>query len=99
MTVYKPIEAIAYAAASAAARVGNNENNSEANQYLNNGKKRVPLIQLTAMVVNKDNINMTVVAAGYLKEHNLIPLIPDKVLYIFRKINPFLVRGWLWQGP
>jgi D-xylose ABC transporter substrate-binding protein len=73
MTVYKPIEAIAFAAAHAAVRLGNNENVAEANQYLNNGKKMVPSILLTAMVVNKDNINMTVVADGYLKEHNLIP--------------------------
>jgi ABC-type xylose transport system substrate-binding protein len=31
----------------------------------------VPSILLEAMVVNRDNINMTVVADGYIKKHNL----------------------------
>ena len=73
MTVYKPIEAIASAAAHTALRLAKNEHVPEANQFLNNGKRMVPSILLTSMVVNKDNINMTVVADGYLKEHNLVP--------------------------
>jgi D-xylose transport system substrate-binding protein len=73
MTVYKPIEAIAFAAANAANRIANNQSIPEANQYINNGKKMVPSILLTtAMIVNKDNINMTVMADGYLKQQNLI---------------------------
>jgi len=71
MTVYKPIEAIAFAAANAAVKIGRGEAISEATEYINNGEKMVPSILLHAMVVNKDNIDMTVKADGYLKEHNL----------------------------
>ena len=73
MTVYKPIEAIAFAAVNAANRLSKNQAIPEANQYINNGKRMVPSILLTTvMVVNKDNINMTVMADGYLKQQNLI---------------------------
>lgn len=72
MTVYKPIEAIAFAAANTAVKLGRGEPIIEATEYINNGEKMVPSILLNAMVVNKDNIDMTVRADGYLKEHNLI---------------------------
>ncbi len=73
MTVYKPIEAISYAAANAAYKLAKKESLPEANEYINNGKRMVPSILLPAMIVNKDNINMTVIADGYLKEHNIKP--------------------------
>ena len=73
MTVYKPIEAIAFAAANAAFRLARKEPLPDANDYINNGKKMAPSILLESMVVNKDNINMRVIADSYLKEHNLKP--------------------------
>jgi D-xylose ABC transporter substrate-binding protein len=71
MTVYKPIEAIAVSAANLAIKVGSGQPVTEAIHTTNNGQKMVQSILLPAMVVNRDNINMTVVAEGYLKEHKL----------------------------
>ncbi len=71
MTVYKPIEAIAFAAANAAIKLAREEPISEANLYINNGERMVPSILLPSMVVNKDNINMTVMADGYFQEHKI----------------------------
>lgn len=71
MTVYKPIEAIANAAVRAAILIGRDEPVLAANQSINNGQRMVPAILLNPMVVNRDNINMTVMAEGYLKEHQL----------------------------
>jgi len=71
MTVYKPIEMIAFATANAAIKLGRGEPILEAINTTNNGQKMVPSILLHAMVVNRDNIDMTVIADGYLKEHNI----------------------------
>jgi ABC-type xylose transport system substrate-binding protein len=71
MTVYKPIEAIADAAARVSMKLGRGEPITEAYHTTYNGQKMIPSILLDAMVVNRDNINMTVIAEGYLKQHNL----------------------------
>jgi len=71
MTVYKPIEIIAYTAANVAVKVGRGEPITEAIHTTYNGQKMVQSILLDAMVVNRDNINMTVMADGYLKKYNL----------------------------
>jgi D-xylose ABC transporter substrate-binding protein len=71
MTVYKPIEIIAYTAANVAVKVGRGEPITEAIHTTYNGQKMVQSILLEAMVVNRDNINMTVMADGYLKKYNL----------------------------
>jgi D-xylose transport system substrate-binding protein len=73
MTVYKPIEAIATKAAEIAMQVINEGHVPKAMLSVNNGKKQVPSILLPAMVVNKENIDLTVIADGYLKELNLKP--------------------------
>jgi D-xylose transport system substrate-binding protein len=71
MTVYKPIEAIAFTAANTAMKLAREEPITRENQTIYNGQIMVPAILLPSMVVNKDNIDMTVIADGYLKEHNL----------------------------
>lgn len=71
MTVYKPIEAIAFTAANTAIKLARNEPITRENQTIWNGQIMVPAILLPSMVVNKDNIDMTVISDGYLKEHNL----------------------------
>lgn len=71
MTVYKPIEAIAFVAASTAIKLANQEPVVEANQYINNGVKMIPSILLQSMVVNRDNINMTVMTEDYFREHDI----------------------------
>jgi len=71
MTVYKPIEAIAFTAAGTAIKLARGEPITRENQTIWNGEIMVPAILLPSMVVNKDNIDMTVISDGYLKEHNL----------------------------
>jgi D-xylose ABC transporter substrate-binding protein len=71
MTIYKPIEAIANTAANIAVKMAENKDVGNTNLSVNNGKKMVPSMLLHSMVVNKGTIELTVVADGYLKEHNI----------------------------
>ncbi len=71
MTVYKPIEAIASVAANIAVQMAEQGSINTYSMTVNNGKKLVPSVLLPAMVVNRENIKMTVVADGYLEENNI----------------------------
>lgn len=71
MTVYKPIEAIAYKAAEIAVKLATESTFDEVHLAVNNGKKMVPSLLLPAMVVNKETLKLTVVADGYLKENKI----------------------------
>ena len=71
MTVYKPIEAIAYRAAEMAVRMANKDECRDIHLSVNNGKKLVPSILLPSMVVNRETIKLTVIADGYLKENKI----------------------------
>ncbi|MFW5699741.1 MAG: substrate-binding domain-containing protein [Bacteroidota bacterium] len=71
MTIYKPIEAIATTAAKIALQFGRGEELNDIRLTVNNGKKLVPSILLPSMVVNRENIRLTVVADGYLEENQI----------------------------
>ena len=71
MTVYKPIEAIATKAAEIAMQIVSEQRIPKTYLSVNNGKRQVPAILLPAMEVNKQTIDLTVMADGYLKEHSL----------------------------
>ncbi len=71
MTIYKPIEAIATKAAEIAMEVAENNKIPSVNLSVNNGTKQVPALLLPAMVVNKNTLDLTVIADGYLEEHNI----------------------------
>ena len=71
MTIYKPIDAITSTAAKIAIKLANGESPEIMNLTVNNGKKLVPSFLMESMVVHKDNIKMTVVSEGYLKEHDI----------------------------
>lgn len=71
MTVYKPIEAIATTAAKLAIRFADEGCKNNNNMTVHNGNKLVPAVLLPAMVVNKENIKMTVIADGYLEENKV----------------------------
>ncbi len=71
MTVYKPIESLAFAAADAAVKISNGEAPSNMNITVNNGKRLVPAILLKAQIVHKQNINLTVVSEGFIKEEEI----------------------------
>ena len=71
MTVYKPIEAIATKAAELTMQMIQEERIPKTFLSVNNGKHQVPAVLLPAMVVNKETIDLTVVADGYFEEHNV----------------------------
>jgi D-xylose transport system substrate-binding protein len=71
MTVYKPIEAIAYKAAGIAVRLADDDDFQDLHMSVNNGKKMVPALLLPAMIVNRETIRLTVVADDYLKENEI----------------------------
>nr|WP_321410537.1 substrate-binding domain-containing protein [uncultured Carboxylicivirga sp.] len=68
ITIYKPIEALAFAAANAAMKIADGEAPSNMNITVNNGKRLVPAILLEASVVNRQNIKMTVISEGFMGE-------------------------------
>lgn len=63
-TIYKPLEKMAQKAAEVAFKLAKGE---EIKDYttVSNGKRLVPSYQLDPVLVNKENINATVVASGY----------------------------------
>jgi D-xylose transport system substrate-binding protein len=71
MTVYKPIEAIATKAAEITMQMIQEERIPKTFLSVNNGKHQVPAVLLPAMIVNKETIDLTVVADGYFEEHNV----------------------------
>ncbi len=73
MTVYKPIEAIATTAAELATQIIKENKIPRVNLSVNNGKRQVPSVLLPSMVVNRGTIDLTVIADGYLEEHNIKP--------------------------
>jgi D-xylose transport system substrate-binding protein len=73
MTVYKPIEAIAAKAAELAIQIVKENKIPQVNLSVNNGQKQVPAVLLPSMVVNRETIDLTVVADGYLEENNIKP--------------------------
>lgn len=69
MTVYKYIESLANATANVAVSLANDGALPYSQTTVNNGKKMVPAIQLPNLImVNRENMRMTVIADGYLDE-------------------------------
>ena len=64
MTVYKPIEPLAFGAVDAAIKLAHHETVS-APDKINNGRKDVPAILLQPIVVDKSNVDATVIKDGY----------------------------------
>jgi D-xylose ABC transporter substrate-binding protein len=60
MTVYKPVEALAFTAAEAAMTIAGNRELKNTYTTINNGTKLVPSILLAPLVVNKGNIGMQI---------------------------------------
>lgn len=71
MTVYKPIEAITNKAAEIAIHMAKEDACPTTSSSVNNGKRLVPALLLPSMIVNRETIDLTVVADGYLEEHNI----------------------------
>jgi D-xylose transport system substrate-binding protein len=64
MTVYKPIQPLAFGAVDAAIKLAKKQP-VDAPDKINNGKKDVPAILIQAIVVDKSNVDSTVIKDGY----------------------------------
>ena len=70
MTVYKPIQPLAFGAVDAAVKLAKHEP-VDAPTKINNGKKDVPTILLEPIVVDKSNVDATVIKDGYHKREDI----------------------------
>jgi D-xylose ABC transporter substrate-binding protein len=71
ITIFKPIDAMAYTAANMAIKLAEDEGPINTNITVNNGHKLVPSVLLSAQVVNRQNIKMTVVSEGFVQEEDI----------------------------
>lgn len=71
LTVYKPIQKMASAAAEIAIRLGSGLPCERTFQTTSNGEMLVPSILFNGVVVNKQNLKLTVVSEGYQKEEDI----------------------------
>jgi len=77
VTVYKPIKAIAYAAAQAAVKLAKGEK-VEANLSVNNGKVDVPYIALDPIPVYKENMYDVIIMDGFYTIEQVYRNVPKK---------------------
>lgn len=75
MTVYKPVSKLAARAAEAAVALAKKEK-VETNGKVNNGKIDVPAIMLEPIIVDKSNIDETVIKDGYQKREDIYKDVP-----------------------
>jgi len=71
ISIYKPINALAHTAANMAMQLAREEGPINTNLTVNNGHKLVPSVLLSSQVVNKENIQMTVVSEGFMSEEDI----------------------------
>ena len=76
MTVYKPIERLAFKAAEVAVKMARRQPHGEATRGIANGKIDVPSILLPPVAVDKDNLASTVIADGYQKREEVYRDVP-----------------------
>jgi D-xylose transport system substrate-binding protein len=76
MTVYKPIQRLAYKAAEVAVKLARKQPHGEATRKISNGKIEVASILLEPIPVDKDNLVATVIADGYQKLEDVYRDVP-----------------------
>ena len=76
MTVYKPIERLAFKAAEVAVKLARKEPHGEATRGIGNGKVDVPSILLEPIAVDRENLVSTVIADGYQKLEDVYRDVP-----------------------
>jgi D-xylose transport system substrate-binding protein len=76
MTVYKPIERLAFKAAEVAVKMARRQPHGEATRGISNGKIDVPSILLPPVAVDKNNLVSTVIADGYQKLEDVYRDVP-----------------------
>jgi len=75
MTVYKPIQPLAFSAVDSAIKLARGEK-IETKDTINNGKKDVPSILFQPIVVDKSNVMQTVIKDGYHKVEDVYKNVP-----------------------
>lgn len=75
MTVYKPIQPLAFAAVDAAIKLARGEK-VDAKDTINNGRKDVPAMLFEPMVLDKSNVMQTVIKDGYHKLEDVYKNVP-----------------------
>lgn len=70
-TVYKPYEKMANTAAEIAVKLAMNGNGDNTFQTISNGQRLVPVVYHDAMIVNRENLKLTVISEGYQKEEEV----------------------------
>ncbi len=75
MTIYKPIQPLAFAAVDAAVKLARGEK-VEAKDKINNGKIDVPALLFEPMVLDKNNVMQTVIKDGYHKLEDVYKNVP-----------------------
>jgi D-xylose transport system substrate-binding protein len=75
MTIYKPIQPLAFAAVDSAVKLARGEK-VDAKDKINNGKIDVPSLLFEPMVLDKDNVMQTVIKDGYHKVEDVYKNVP-----------------------
>src|SRR5262245_25635765 len=75
MTIYKPIQPLAFAAVDAAMKLARGEK-VDAKDKINNGKIDVPAMLFEPMVLDKNNVMQTVIKDGYHKLEDVYKNVP-----------------------
>ncbi|HYV25404.1 MAG TPA: substrate-binding domain-containing protein [Pyrinomonadaceae bacterium] len=75
MTIYKPIQPLAFAAVDAAVKLAKGEK-VEAKDKINNGKLDVPSLLFEPMVLDKSNVMQTAIKDGYHKLEDVYKNVP-----------------------
>jgi D-xylose transport system substrate-binding protein len=70
-TVYKPYEKLAATAAELAMKLGRGEECERTFQTISNGEILVPAVFHDGMLVNRENLKLTVISEGYQKEEEI----------------------------
>jgi len=75
MTIYKPIQPLAFSAVDAAIKLARGEK-IETKETVKNGKKDVPSILFEPIVLDKNNVIQTVIKDGYHKLEEVYKNVP-----------------------
>jgi D-xylose transport system substrate-binding protein len=70
-TIYKPYQKLASTAAELAFTLGSTGESDKTFQTVSNGRKLVPVVYHNGMVVNRENLKLTVISEGYQKEEEI----------------------------
>jgi D-xylose transport system substrate-binding protein len=70
-TVYKPYDKLANTAAELAINLASNGANEKTYQTVSNGERLVPAVFHDAMIVNRENLKLTVISEGYQTEEEV----------------------------